>query len=61
MIVEFWLREPGEHRKVDTMELDCVPRAGEAVTLQSVTRDVHSVTYIIGLSGGAVARVLLEM
>jgi hypothetical protein len=59
MMVEFWLRTPGDHNKIDEMELDCVPREGEAVCLRTVTRQVHSVTYIVD-PPRSVARVLLH-
>jgi len=59
MLVEFWLRNPGDHKKIDEMELDCVPREGELVCLRSETRAVHSITFVVN-PPRTCARVLLH-
>jgi hypothetical protein len=61
MKVEFWLMEPGNHRPIEGMEMDAVPRVGELVALSAdgPVREVHSVAYTL-VPPRQVARVMLR-
>lgn len=49
MKIEFVLRTPGNHKRVATKDLDCVPRVGELVVLgdDASSHYVHQVTHFI--------------
>ena len=61
MQVEFWLRTPGEHKRIIIVGMEYPPRAGEtvAITADGTAREVHSVAYIV-TAEKTVAKVLLK-
>jgi hypothetical protein len=49
MKVEFWDRTPGGHTLLVTVEMDAVPREGDAVSLtpDSKAHSVHKVSWVV--------------
>lgn len=47
MRIRFYLRKPGKHEEVATLEFDAVPRIGDSVVLEKdgESRVVHDVTW----------------
>lgn len=48
MRVDFVVREPGEHKRLISVNLETVPRKGETVFIKDYAREVHSVQWIVG-------------
>lgn len=62
MLVEFYGREPGSHPLLATVEMQCVPRVDERVTLDgNMSHLVHEVLYDVSDLNCFVARVLLRI
>lgn len=61
MVVEFILREPGNHHTVAVVEdLENIPRVGDSVALSSDRiHEVHSVTWLLPQPPRKLARVLV--
>lgn len=51
MLVKFVSRTPGEHREIRTVVMDAVPREGDPVSIDGVSRRVHAVSWDIGEAG----------
>lgn len=45
MVVNVVLRTPGQHQLVGKTKMSILPRQGELVTINDVTRTVHSVAW----------------
>jgi hypothetical protein len=45
MLVKFILRKPGDHHQIAKGKMDVVPRQGELVIINDVSRPVHSVEW----------------
>lgn len=45
MLVKFIMRAPGSHHEIGKTKMDAVPRQGDTVTIDDISRTVHSVDW----------------
>lgn len=55
MYTTYLLRTPGDHHEIARKRFDYVPRIGETVTMDDITRTVHSVDYDLSKNSITVA------